>query len=135
MEPALKELKDNGVNALLVYLGNFGPEGPETILAQKFDGPVMFAAAAEETKETVRSDRGDAYCGMLNASYNIGLRGLKNVYIPEYPVGTADEIADKLEEFAAIARVVLGVKKPQGDHLWPAPLRLPCVQRAYQAAV
>ncbi|MCE5344258.1 MAG: fucose isomerase, partial [Eubacteriales bacterium] len=88
LEPALKELADGGVNALLVYLGNFGPEGPETLLAQRFNGPVMFAAAAEESRETVKSDRGDAYCGMLNASYNIGLRGLK-AYIPEYPVGTA----------------------------------------------
>ncbi len=108
--PALKELADAGVNALLVYLGNFGPEGPETLIAQRFDGPVMFAAASEESRETVKSDRGDAYCGMLNASYNIGLRGLKNAYIPEYPVGTAAEIADKLFDFAAIARVVLGVR-------------------------
>ena len=30
---------------------------------------------------------------MLNASYNLGLRGVK-AYIPEYPVGTADEVAD-----------------------------------------
>lgn len=110
VEPALRELRAAGVNALLVYLGNFGPEGPETLIAQKFDGPVMFAAAAEETRETVKSDRGDAYCGMLNASYNIGLRGLTNAYIPEYPVGTAEEISDMLADFAAIARVVLGVK-------------------------
>ena len=27
---ALDELKVNGVNALVVFLGNFGPEGPET---------------------------------------------------------------------------------------------------------
>ena len=32
--------------------------------------------------------RGDAYCGMLNASYNLGLRKLRP-YIPEYPVGHA----------------------------------------------
>ncbi|NLI21082.1 MAG: fucose isomerase [Clostridiales bacterium] len=121
VEPALKELRAQGVNALLVYLGNFGPEGPETILAQQFGGPVMFAAAAEETKETVRSDRGDAYCGMLNASYNIGLRGLKNVYLPEYPVGDAPEIADKLNDFCAIARVVLGVRGLKAITFGPRP--------------
>lgn len=118
---ALKELTDAGVNALLVYLGNFGPEGPETLIAQKFDGPVMFAAASEESRETVKSDRGDAYCGMLNASYNIGLRGLKNAYIPEYPVGTAAEIADKLFDFAAIARVVLGVRSLKVITFGPRP--------------
>ncbi|MDD3213502.1 MAG: fucose isomerase [Eubacteriales bacterium] len=120
VEPALAELHDARVNALLVYLGNFGPEGPETLLAQKFDGPVMFAAAAEETRETVKSDRGDAYCGMLNASYNIGLRGLK-VYIPEYPVGTASEIADMLNDFCAVARIVIGVRNLKVITFGPRP--------------
>ena len=45
---ALTEINAKGANALVVYLGNFGPEGPETMLGQKFDGPVMYAAAAEE---------------------------------------------------------------------------------------
>src|SRR5512137_2183428 len=44
---ALDEVRSSGANALCLYLGNFGPEGPETILAQRFGGPVMFAAAAE----------------------------------------------------------------------------------------
>lgn len=118
--PAMKELRDAGVNALLVYLGNFGPEGPETILAQQFDGPVMFAAAAEETCETLRSDRGDAYCGMLNASYSLGLRGLK-AYIPENPVGTADEVADMMHDFCAIARVLIGIKNLKVITFGPRP--------------
>ena len=105
---ALAELKSADVNALVVYLGNFGPEGPETLLAQKFSGPVMFAAAAEEAGEDLIDFRGDAYCGMLNASYNLGLRGL-NAYIPEYPVGTPVEVAGMMTEFNAIARVVIGV--------------------------
>src|SRR5690606_16103360 len=105
---ALDEIKEAGVNALVVYLGNFGPEGPETMLAQKFDGPAMFVAAAEETEADLFDGRGDAYCGMLNASYNIGLRKL-NPYIPEYPVGTADEVASMIAEFEDIARVILGL--------------------------
>ena len=44
----------------------------------------MFAAAAEETGKNLIDGRGDAYCGMLNASYNFGLRKLRP-YIPEYP--------------------------------------------------
>ena len=90
---ALEEVKANGCNALVVFLGNFGPEGPETLLADKFGGPAMFVAAAEETGDDLIDGRGDAYCGMLNASYNHRPAvGLKNVYIPEYPVGTADEM-------------------------------------------
>ena len=107
---ALDELKAAGCNALVIYLGNFGPEGPETLLAQKFCGPVMFVAAAEESGDNLIDGRGDAYCGMLNASYNLGLRGIK-AYIPEYPVGTADEVATMISEFYPIAKIVIGIKK------------------------
>lgn len=105
---ALGEIKNAGVNALVVYLGNFGPEGPETIMAQKFEGPTMFVAAAEETEENLIGGRGDAYCGMLNASYSLGLRKL-NPYIPEYPIGTSTEIADMILDFQDAARVILGL--------------------------
>ena len=80
----------------MVFLGNFGPEGPETMLADKFGGPTMVVAAAEETGDNLIDGRGDAYCGMLNCSYNLGLRRL-SAHIPEYPVGTADEVANVAE--------------------------------------
>jgi L-fucose isomerase-like protein len=117
---ALEELKKAGVNALVVYLGNFGPEGPETMLAQKFCGPVMFVAAAEESKEDLIQGRGDAYCGMLNASYNLGLRGVK-AYIPEFPVGTAEEVAAMIEEFVPISRIVLGLRNLKIFGFGPRP--------------
>ena len=117
---ALAEINSAGVNALVVYLGNFGPEGPETLLAQKFDGPVMFVGAAEESGKDLINGRGDAYCGMLNASYNIGLRKL-SVYIPEYPVGTPDEVAGMIEEFLDVARVKIGLSKLKIFAFGPRP--------------
>ena len=108
MVQALEDVKKAGCNALVVYLGNFGPEISETLLAKHFDGPKMFVAAAEETQDKLTQGRGDAYCGMLNASYNLKLRGVK-VYIPEYPVGTAEECADMIHEFEPIARAVVGL--------------------------
>ena len=39
MREALADLKGAGCNALAVYLGNFGPETPETLLIKEFDGP------------------------------------------------------------------------------------------------
>ena len=77
MLKAVEEVKTAGCNALVVFLGNFGPETPETLIAQKFDGPVMYVAAAEETGKDLINGRGDAYCGMLNCSYNLGLRKIK----------------------------------------------------------
>ena len=117
---ALTELKAAEVNALVVYLGNFGPEGPETLLAQKFDGPVMFAGAAEESGRDLIDGRGDAYCGMLNASYNIGLRNL-SVHIPEYPIGLPDEVAGMIDAFLDVARVILGLSKLKIFTFGPRP--------------
>ena len=48
MVQALEDIKAAGCNALVVYLGNFGPEISETLLAKHFEGPKMFIAAAEE---------------------------------------------------------------------------------------
>ncbi|MHC4233694.1 MAG: L-fucose/L-arabinose isomerase family protein [Planctomycetota bacterium] len=106
---ALDELDRADVNALVVYLGNFGPEGPSTLLAQRFPGPVMFAAAAEESGQDLVDGRGDAYCGLLSASYSMGLRSLRP-HIPEYPVGLAGEVATLIGEFIPVARVLLGLK-------------------------
>ncbi len=117
---ALEELKNAGANALVLYLGNFGPEIPETMLAQKFDGPVMVVAAAEESQDDLIDGRGDAYCGMLNASYNLSLRGVK-AYIPEYPVGTPDEIAEMIASFENIARVVIGLHSLKIFSFGPRP--------------
>lgn len=117
---ALEELRAAKVNALVVYLGNFGPEGPETLLIQKFAGPAMVVAAAEETGSDLFGGRGDAYCGMLNASYNLALRKL-NPYIPEYPVGTPEEIASMIADFEDIARVILGISQLKVFSFGPRP--------------
>jgi L-fucose isomerase-like protein len=80
----------------------------------------MFAAAAEETGEDLVNGRGDAYCGMLNASYNLGLRGV-NAYIPEYPVGTAVEVAGMIADFIPVARVKVGLSKLKIFTFGPRP--------------
>lgn len=121
MVQALEDVKKAGCNALVVYLGNFGPEISETLLAKHFDGPSMFIAAAEESGDNLVQGRGDAYCGMLNASYNLKLRNIK-AYIPEYPVGTAEECADMIAEFVPIARAVIGLSSLKIISFGPRPL-------------
>ena len=121
MVQALEDVKAAGCNALVVYLGNFGPEISETLLAKHFDGPAMFVAAAEESSNDLVQGRGDAYCGMLNASYNLKLRNIK-AYIPEYPVGTAEECADMINEFLPIARAIVGLKDLKIISFGPRPL-------------
>ena len=120
MVQALEDIKKAGCNALCVYLGNFGPEISETLLAKHFDGPKMFIAAAEETQNDLCQGRGDAYCGMLNASYNLQLRNVK-AYIPEYPVGDAEDCADMIHDFLPIARAVEGLSNLKIISFGPRP--------------
>ena len=121
MVQALEDVKKAGCNAIVVYLCNFGPEISETLLAKHFDGPAMFVAAAEESGDNLVGGRGDAYCGMLNASYNLKLRNIK-AYIPEYPVGTAEECADMIHEFVPVARGIIGLSDLKIISFGPRPL-------------
>jgi L-fucose isomerase-like protein len=77
-------------------------------------------AAAEDTGKDLVGGRGDAYCGLLSASYNIGLRRLRP-YIPEYPIGGPKEIAAMLAEFIPVARVVTGVRNLKIITFGPRP--------------
>lgn len=130
MLKAVEDVKKAECNALCVFLGNFGPETPETLIAKFFDGPVMYVAAAEGDGDLING-RGDAYCGVLNCSYNLGMRHLK-AHIPSYPVGTAKEIADMIKEFVPVARTIIGLKnlkiitfgpRPQDFFACNAPIR------------
>ena len=117
---AVEEVNKAACNALIVFLGNFGPETPETLIAKWFKGPVMYVAAAEDSGNSLIGGRGDAYCGMLNCSYNLGLRKLKAV-IPEYPVGDPDAIASMTEEFIPVARALIGLSSLKIITFGPRP--------------
>ena len=119
MLAAAEDVKKAGCNALVIFLGNFGPETPETLLAKAFDGPCMFVAAAEGDGDLI-DGRGDAYCGMLNCSYNLGMRKIP-AYIPEYPVGTAEDVAKMIADFIPVARAVVGVKNLKLITFGPRP--------------
>ncbi len=117
---ALQEIEAKGVNSLVIYLGNFGPEGPTSMLAAKFAGPVMVVAAAEESGDNLIAGRGDAYCGLLSLSYNIGLRNIRP-HIPSYPVGTSPEVAEMIADFMLVARILLGIRQLKIFTFGPRP--------------
>ena len=98
MVQALEDIKKAGCNALCVYLGNFGLKSLRHYLQSILTNLRCSLQQAKRNTQTLASSRGDAYCGMLNASYNLKLRNIK-AYIPEYPVGTAEECADMIHEF------------------------------------
>jgi L-fucose isomerase-like protein len=57
---------------------------------------------------------------MLNCSYNLGLRKTAAI-IPEYPVGTAADIAAMIEDFIPVARAILGLKSLKIITFGPRP--------------
>ncbi|MCK5558752.1 MAG: fucose isomerase, partial [Candidatus Hydrogenedentes bacterium] len=116
----MDEMIKSGVNAVTIYLGNFGPEGPTTIFAQKLGVPFMLCGAAEESKSSLMDGRGDAFCGMLNASLNCGLRNIRP-HIPENPVGLPGQIAEMIEHFTGVARIVVGLKNLKAFSFGPRP--------------
>jgi L-fucose isomerase-like protein len=117
---ALAEMEKKGVNAVTIYLGNFGPEGPTTIFAQKFGGPFMLVGAAEESAKDLINGRGDAFCGILNASFNCGLRHL-TPHIPHAPIALPGDMPKKITRFTQIARVLLGLRNLKVFSFGPRP--------------
>jgi L-fucose isomerase-like protein len=114
-----------------IYLGNFGPEGPTTIFAERLGVPFMLCGAAEESGKNLINGRGDAYCGMLNASLNTDLRSLP-VHIPHMPIGLPREIAVMIQQFVDVARVIVGLAglkvftfgpRPQDFYACNAPIK------------
>ena len=116
---AVEDVKRNGVDSLVVFLGNFGPETPETLIGDIFDGPIMYVAAAEGDGDLF-DGRGDAYCGLLNCSYNLGLRK-RRAYIPEHPVANASQLAKRIEDFVPVARAIVGLKNLKIIAFGPRP--------------
>jgi L-fucose isomerase-like protein len=117
---ALAEMEQADVNAVSIYLGNFGPEGPTAIFAEKLARPFMLIGAAEESGKDLINGRGDAFCGMLNACLNAGLRRL-HPYVPRTPVGLPAELACEVAHFIHVARVLIGVRNLKVLSFGPRP--------------
>jgi len=117
---AAAEMQEKAVDAVAIYLGNFGPEGPTAILAQTLGKPFMLCGAAEESKKDLFGGRGDAFCGMLNVCLNVGLRNLR-AYVPPVPVGSPGHVAKTIAYFVDVARVVVGITHLKAIAFGPRP--------------
>ena len=120
MVQALEDIKKAGCNALCVYSWKASDRRFLRHFLQTFRGTEDVHRSSRGTQD-IFAGRGDAYCGMLNASYNLQLRNVK-AYIPEYPVGTAEECADMIHDFLPIARAVEGLNNLKIISFGPRPL-------------
>ena len=80
MVQALEDIKKQAVTHSVYILETSDRRFLRPFLQKHFEGPKMFIAATEETQDNLCQGRGDAYCGMLNASYNLQLRNVKPIF-------------------------------------------------------
>ena len=116
------QMKAAGCDGAVLYLGNFSPEIEDAVFVKEFDGPVMIIAAAEESRDSLENDRGDALCGMLSAVLAVKKRGLMGrVYIPEIPLVTARSGASNIARFFRIIKIVKGIRNATLGLFGPRP--------------
>ncbi len=119
---AARQMREAGCDAAVLFLGNFSPEIEDAVLVKEFAGPVMIIAAAEESGDTLLTDRGDALCGLLSAAMAVAKRGdAPNVHIPETPLVTAQTGTEEIAHFIRVMQVVKGIRNATIGLFGPRP--------------
>jgi L-fucose isomerase-like protein len=119
---AARQVKQNGCDAVVYFLGNFSPEIEDAYFVKQLDKPVMVIAAAEESGASLLEKRGDALCGLLSAALAINKRGLASrVHLPELPVVSAEEAVKEIEHFINVVKVVKGARNATVGLFGPRP--------------
>ena len=119
---AVNQIHAANCDATVLFLGNFSPEIEDAFFVKNIGGPVAIMAAAEESASGLAADRGDALCGMLSAILAIKKRDLlKNVFIPQDPLVTAESGAQEIERFVRIMKVVKGIRNATIGLFGPRP--------------
>ena len=88
MEKALEDVNKAECNALVVFLGNFGPETPETLIAERLDGPCMLSLIHISEPTRLRRISYAVFClkkkkkeqGRLNARLRTRIKRVYRIY-------------------------------------------------------
>lgn len=119
---AARQLMEAGCDAVVFFLGNFSPEIEDAVFLKAFDKPAMILAAAEESKDTLLKNRGDALCGLLSAVMACSKRGIMDrIHIPEAPVVSAEEGVTEIAHFIKVMKVVKGTRNATIGLFGPRP--------------
>ena len=98
MDTPMSDIQNRaGVNALVVYPGQFRSRASRRhCIAKKFGGPVMYVAAAEENDRRAFFRSRRRLLRHARTQLQSEAAAASRAYIPEYPVGTAEECADMI---------------------------------------
>ena len=125
---ALEDVRAAGCNALVVYLGNFGPETPETILAKRFHGPVMYVAAAEGDGDLING-RGRRLLRHAELLLQLGSAPPASLH-PRLSRGYRPGVCGDDPGVRSHCPGRHRREEPEDHHLWPRPQDFFCLQRA-----
>ena len=110
---ALFRAERDNIDGILVILPNFGDEigVVNTIKAADLNVPVLVQASNDENDKVDVLHRRDAFCGKVSVCNNLYQYGIPftNTSLHTCDI-TSDEFAADLDRFAAVCRIVSGVK-------------------------
>jgi len=101
------------IDGIIVVLANFGDEVSvaETISQSRLNVPVLVVACDDETSQMDLSHRRDAFCGKISVCNNLYQRNIKYTLTKNHTLKIeSNDLTDELSKFAAICRVVNGLR-------------------------
>src|ERR1700692_2000974 len=103
----------NRIDGVIVSLPNFGDERAiaDTLRLARLDVPVLVQATPDSASKMTITHRRDSFCGKMSACNNLKQYGIPYSLTKLHTVALdSPEFAKDLENFAAVCRVVRGLK-------------------------
>jgi L-fucose isomerase-like protein len=105
--------RDKQVDGIVISAVNFGDEQGVAITLKEagLDVPILIVGCQEEEVLTPTTERRDSFCGLLSIGEALRQLGL-SYSVPEIPIcfPTDESFAGTVERFAAVCRVVNGIR-------------------------
>jgi len=110
---ALFKKLEKEIDGVIVTLPNFGDERAiaDTLRLARLDVPVLVQATPDSTSQMSIAHRRDSFCGKMSACNNLKQYGIPYTLTKLHTVALdSPDFASDLESFAAVCRVVRGLK-------------------------
>jgi L-fucose isomerase-like protein len=102
------------IDGVVVTLPNFGDERgvAETLRLAGLDVPVLVQATPDDAAHMTSADRRDSFCGKISVCNNLVQYGIPFTLTRRHTVAVdTGEFAGELDRFAAVCRVVTGLRR------------------------
>ncbi|MCC7451233.1 MAG: L-fucose/L-arabinose isomerase family protein [Anaerolineae bacterium] len=102
------------IDGIIVTLPNFGEERAiaDTLRMADLNVPVLIQATPDDPKNMTIADRRDSFCGKMSACNNLRQYGIPYTLTALHTVDPASQsFAEDLQKFAAVCRIVRGLRR------------------------